>query len=232
MRRLCFSNISFFVSLVFFLGGCGGGNGGQSTPSIVTSTDSFPIEATFVSLSSTSNVFSASGSDSSGNTYQVTYSISPAADKIVSQLSANPLKVYVSNTQVKKNGLTASVVSSENYFTLSPLILYGSYTSATNDWFQTKVYTVLPATAKVGSSGGFYSGSVYYNASKILPEPASATWSLEADTATTAWLCLNRSITNYVDTTSDSICFKIDKFGVISSFKLSTTNSGSTLILK
>jgi hypothetical protein len=228
MSRISILCCAITLSSIGLLAGCGGGGGGGAAPVSQVSTLSFPIEAVLVTLSSTAHSFVTYATDASGNNYQLSYSSTPGADKIVSALSTSLLKSYSISVLLKKNGVSVSATSGEGYYTLSPYLFWGSVNSS-NDWIQATKQTNLPSTSIVGTSGAFFSGSIYYGNNKLLPEPVSVTWSLEADTSTTAWLCQNSSIATYSGTIFEARCFKTNQSGDISGFKSDITTSGTTL---
>jgi hypothetical protein len=91
-------------------------------------------------------------------------------------------------------------------------------------------------TATVGSSGPLASG---YEAGV---DPATAnsisngasqtiTWSLESDTATTAWLCIN-TMTQTTPVAMEKDCARINESGIVLGFKISVVADNLVLNLR
>lgn len=76
----------------------------------------------------------------------------------------------------------------------------------------------LPASAKVGSSGTLNGATVYEDETKVKAiKQKSRGWSLEADTATTALLCLNDVTFDLIDHVqyAEYDCYRINTSGVL-----------------
>ncbi|WP_250486566.1 hypothetical protein [Caballeronia sp. GaOx3] len=224
--------LAIFIAV---LGGCGGGGdgGGAQPTNAVASTPSFPVEATFTSLVSKSSTFNASATDAAGNSYALGITLTAGPDKVNTLIHPSSLRTYLQASILKKNGVTASTSSSEIYYSATPLLVWGNVNGSKNTML-VKKQTALPAMAKVGTAGAFYSGKNYKDNSTLFPDQQDVSWSLEADTATTAWLCLNTTITPALAvsasaTSVEADCFRIDQNGSVSGFKSDFTQWGTTL---
>jgi hypothetical protein len=216
---LGYASMTFLLLALVGCGG-GGGGGGAATPQTLTvtpvaSTFSFPIDATvttFFTTSSTANM--SSPSDSAGNTFARIESIAPQPDALYNNVLTKNNSL---NIAAKMNGVTYYSYSGLQYFSTAPFRFLGS----TENSVQT--ITILPATATVGTIGGMYTGhsggsfcgvtSCYYYL---------GTWSLEADTSTTAFLCINKDTTFWNGSNFDASrkvtelhCYRIDQSGTI-----------------
>jgi hypothetical protein len=225
--------MAIFMSALAGCGGGGGGGGGAQPTAAVAATPNFPVEATFTSLVSTSSSFSTSATDASGNSYALTVTLTPGPDKLNTLIYPSSRKTYSQASILKKNGVTASTSTSDIYYSVAPFLIWGNL-NGSNNTMLVKKQTLLPATAKVGMTGAFYSGSNYKNNSTLFPDQQNVTWSLEADTSTTAWLCLNTTITPALAvspsaTSIEADCFRIDQTGAVSGFKSDFTQWGATL---
>lgn len=222
------------LPITLALAACGGGGGSTySMPPAVAApvVTNYPIEISISGAFLSSSNYSASATDTVGNSYQLNFSLAPGADGVVPVLSAKTLKSLVQTALLKKNGVTLATSTTSLYFTAGPFMLYGAHDSQNNTVVAT-TQTPLPATAAVGAQGSIYSGSQYINGS-TLPlntHAQTATWSLESDSLTTAWLCLNiqtAAFTGPPDIESD--CYRINSAGAISGFKADITSQGATL---
>lgn len=87
----------------------------------------------------------------------------------------------------------------------------------------------LPVSASVGSMGPGASSNSYTNATKATLTGTSVTnWSLNPDTASTAWLCADSSskTVSGTSTGTGSECYKIDTSGNILGAKMVLNVSG------
>lgn len=223
--------ITRYISIIFLamIGGCGGGGGVGSTA--VTSGPvaqiSFPIEATFTTLATSGSSYNVSASDSQGNVYTLAFTITPGPTKTFFNV---PRLTYMESATLKKNGILVNTTSSEVYFSGSPFTVWGAW-SGTNDVLKVTQQGVLPATATVGASGPFFSGTKAIGNFTLNTVSETATWSLEADTSSTAWLCINTSTAAGLTTSAGvaSECFRVNGSGSVVGFKTDVTVSGVTL---
>lgn len=196
--------------------GCGGG-GSDTAPTTTT----FPVESVLVRVATTAGNYGGNFSDSTG-TYNLAISIAPGVDAQFA--SAAPVsKTFTTSTVLKKNGATMSTSSGTTYFSLNPLSEIGQRIGG--DVINISGHTSIPATATVGSSGPFFAGTSSINA-VFSPSQVTGTWSLEADTASTAFVCLNTRIDGSFVKTTEADCFKVDAAGSIVGFKATTTTNG------
>jgi hypothetical protein len=220
--------------LLSALAACGGG-GGDSPQAAdpVAATPDFPVEATLTSLASTSSSFRAAATDASGANYSLAVALTPGPDALNTAISTSSLKTYSQTSIQAKNGVTTSTTTEDNYYSVAPFLVWGALDGSGNTML-VKQQTRLPATATVGTNGAVYSGYIYTNYSALFPAQQDVTWSLEADTSTTAWLCVNTTITQTLAaappaTSIEADCFRINQTGVVSGFKSTLTQGGTTL---
>lgn len=198
---------------------CGGG--GADTPTAPAAT--FPVEAVYATLATTSASYSASYTDATG-VYTLGLVLTPGpSKKFTASSAASP--TFMATATLRKNGGFASSSSSETFFTLSPATVVGEIEGT--DYIEIKTRTLLPATATVGASGPFYTSVIHIGNTVLTSGDQVVTWSLEADTQSTAFLCLNTF--TLPANIAESSCFKIDTAGKIFGFKATATLSGSTV---
>ncbi len=209
------------TALAIVLAGCGGG--GSTTTS--SSALSFPVEATILKVVTSAATYSGNFNDSTGS-YALSVSIAPAG--LAQFTSTSPSsRTYTTTTVLRKNGAISTTATSTTYFTTGPLAFIGIRSG--NDPTEVKQKTALPASAQVGTAGAFFSGTRYPGNQTLFTDQVNSTWSLEPDSATTAFLCITTSYAGSFVQESESDCFRIDTAGSILGFKATTTtNARST----
>ncbi len=232
------------VSLVASLAltACGGGGGGgssanpASTPSnTVLSTLSFPVSGTATAFRQSSSTFNMSGVDTKNNSVSFTLSTTPGAS---TTFEGTSVEVSVSKfTSMKMNNVAGSDFTATNYFHSSPYIDIGELDSD-GTYYVDDVSTpdYLPSTGKVGDGGALNQTNVYTDSTKSTKsEIIYSQWALEADTATTAYLCF---YDNHVPVPNDgsgyteSDCLRINSAGTVLGRKITDLNAdGSKLTL-
>lgn len=201
---------------------------------MATSTIDFPVEAVFASLASTASTYTASATDAAGNNFSLSVGRIPGPDKTDPLVYAAPLKTYSLSNITRKNGAVISTKNFEDFYSVAPFYMFGSLNNLYGSSNNMKVTTQLslPSTSRVGTSGVLYKGRNYINNAALSPDMWYAMWSLEADSATTAWLCLNVEITPAnasAVSTAETDCFRINQAGDISGFKADSIENGIAL---
>ncbi|EKD98750.1 MAG: hypothetical protein ACD_23C00288G0001, partial [uncultured bacterium] len=158
----------------------------------------------------------------------------PGPDKTDPLIYAAPLKTYSQSYITKKNGTITSTKNFEDFYSVAPFYLFGSLNNmyGSNNNMKVTTQLPLPATSRVGASGVLYKGRNYINKVTSSFDTWYGMWSLEADSATTAWLCLNVEITPAnatVVSTAETDCFRINQAGDISGFKADSIENGIAL---
>jgi hypothetical protein len=218
--------------LMFFSAGlisCGGNSGGGDTPppsGPVRSTLPFPPDAAVSRYLQAPQGFTITATDAANNIYTLTYSFTPGAP---STFEGTPANTASTSALIKENGVVFSTGSSVSYFNVSPYRPLGEYV--------VHVPTApLPVTAMVGQSGAVSTSTAYANATKAsVIWHSTMTWSLEADTASTAWFCMNET-TLYTDGVTpnftESDCYRVDVSGNVLGVKATITQAGIVLSFK
>jgi hypothetical protein len=174
--------------LAVLVAGCGGGGGG---PSVVASTDSFPLAAAYVRIYTTA---SSQRFTVSGNTLDTNKAISGSGTATVSQLTP---AVFESRAVQRRTQTVTGNITVDN--TNSPLAAtsyayldsnYSYLGSESNDEYKVVVGAfTIPATVKVNGTGTFGTLNRYSNRTKTtLLGTEVYTYVVEADTSTTALL--------------------------------------------
>lgn len=199
-----------------------------------TSTIDFPVEAVFTSLALTASTYSASATDAAGNSFLLSVNRIPGPDKIDQQIYPLSLKTYLQSNTIRKNGNITSTKNFEDFYSVAPFYMFGSLNniSGLSNLMKVTTQLQLPPTGRVGASGVIYRGRNYINKSTVSFDTWYATWSLEADSATTAWLCFKTEITpasGPAGLTAETDCFRVNQTGDIIGFKADIIENGITL---
>jgi len=208
---------------------CGGGGGG-STPVIApapTPTTTFNMDAAVASTFTTGiNLQGLSAKDSAGNTYTLTAVNTPVADD---KFLGVTQKKVIQGVSVSVNGIPASVGSGSLYYALSPTRILGNVSDIGNVTVNQQL-TSLPTAGTVSTSGAYSTGVTYSNSSLAIQLSTNTTlWSLEADSATTAWACMTTTTIQSGSSSTFKNCYRISSAGVISGAKFTLSIAGQTL---
>ncbi len=212
-------------SAAWLLSGCGGGGGGSDGP--VVSTLDFPIETVVEVYMQSDHQFDLAGARNGVNvTMSYTFTAGATA----------AFEGHAAHTATEVAVLTANGVPSQlrsiSYFALDPYVSYGSLDQDTGEYAVFNQTANLPATARVGQSGVLGDEISYVDSSKEQVTDTSAlSWSLEADTATTALFCINVNVNN-TSIGDGSQCYRIDANGTVLNFVMRVNVDGGTLTLK
>ena len=210
----------------------GGGRG--SDPALAPSpvaTASFPLEAAYAKAVTTGVSLNGTAVDGA-DTYTLSLSIAPAADGTFEGVVR---KKSIESLTIKKNGSVLDVTNIDLYYSLNPFTTQGASYSDGTYAVQTSIAGSFPATAKVGDSGALGTLTVYTNASKTtVLSTTQSTWTLEADTATTAFGCSNSVVKNAagVQIGTGAGCYKIDTNGNALGMRFTLSVEGRTLVFR
>lgn len=195
----------------------------------VTAQATFPLAAAYAKGFTTG--LSLNGTAVDGvDTYTMTLSITPAADEVFEGVVS---KKAIETLTMKKNGATVVTDTISNYFSISPMTTKGAIYSDGSYAVQTSTLGSFPLAAKVGDSGSLGTLTLYSNSSKsTVLSTQQSTWSMDADTASTAFGCGNSVFRDASGTQmgTTSGCYKIDTNGNILGMRYTITASGKTLI--
>ena len=223
--------IILFAGLISLLSGCSGG-GGDSTSSAAPAAVpviQIPLAGAISSFMQTSHNYNLSSVIGADN-YTAQISFTPGTG---CTFAGHPASSMIMSGIMRKNGVTITTDTNTLCFDASPFKELGSvdgsgnYTIASNQ-------QLLPSSATVGQSGAFASFTTYYGSSSILTKSSTVeTWSVEPDTATTAWACfISTETPMFGDKTTDTECYKVDQTGNVSAMKLSFIVDGQPVTFK
>ena len=213
-----------------FLAACGGG-GGDAPTGPVTSTLSFPLDAAYTKAMTTGVSLNGTAVDGA-DTYTMSLSIAPAADEVFEGAVS---KKAIQSLTMKKNGSVLVATTISNYFSINPYTTKGGIYSDGTYAVQTSTTGNFPTAAKVGDSGTLGTLTLYTNASKTTVQATTqSTWTLEADTASTAFGCANSVIRDATGTQTGTAagCTKIDTNGNALGMRYTLSVAGKTLVFK
>jgi len=212
-----------------FLAACGGGGGDSAPAASITTT--FPLDAAYTKA--VTNGVSLSGTAVDGaDTWTMTVSLTPTSDEAFEGVVR---KKALQSLTIKKNGAVLSAANIESYFSLNPFATQGARYSDGTYAVQTKTTGSFPAAAKDKDGGPLGIMTLYTNANKTSVQATTeSTWTLEADTATTAYGCVNGIVKNSagVQTGTAAGCYKIDTQGNVLGMRYTLAVAGKTLTFK
>ncbi len=215
------------LCLAALLSACGGG-GGDATP---VAAASFPLDAAYTKAMTNGVNLNGTAIDGA-DTLTMSMSITPAADAMFEGVVR---KKSIQALTMKKNGSVLSSDTISSYYGVNPYTPYGAIYSDGTYAVQTTTAGAFPTTAKVGDSGSLGTLTLYTNSSKTtILATTQSTWTLEADTASTAFGCANGVIKNPagVQISTFSGCYKIDTNGNALGMRLTISVPGLTLVFK
>ncbi|MDF2463735.1 MAG: hypothetical protein K0Q43_1970 [Ramlibacter sp.] len=210
------------VAVAALLSACGGGGGGDGAPPPPEA--AFNLDAAFANTLTKGISFPNLRANYNGVSFQLSISSTPTTDGVF--LSQTYRRAIESST-VAINGQPGPVASSTLYFTLAPVTLVGGMDDSGLTIFTPQ--GSLPTAASVGSSGPYTRADTYVSDSnRTLLGQTVMSWSLEPDTATTAWACLVYSGMDGFQFEKD--CYRIDAVGTIFNAKATMNlTDGTTL---
>ncbi|MCZ8014795.1 MAG: hypothetical protein O9274_03775 [Limnobacter sp.] len=199
-----------------FLSACGGGGGGSDVPVAPSaSTSAFALDTASTNFYTVPRTFNLNAVVN-GTAFNVILSYSPQPDVIFEGVLS---KVNQATSTVRENNVVQFSDTVLRFFTTGPLLFRGATSMGDPDGQNYLVSTFsdrLPATANVGSTGPVATALYFTDVGKTNPRGSEVlTYSLEADTANTAFLCTNSTIRNQLNLIllTQSECIKINPAG-------------------
>lgn len=214
-----------FVISAFVLSACGGGDGNVSTTPVgpSTSTSAFALDTAATNIFSSPQTFNLTARTGDGRNFSLAFISTPQPDASFERRLSKLTQV---TTTIRENG-TVETNTSRRFFSADPLLLRGTTTTGDPDGQNHLVFSAtspLPASANVGSNGPVATGQFFTNSNKTTATGTEVvTYSVEADTANTAFLCFNSTVRNSVNTilVTGSECYKITTNGSVLGLKVS-----------
>lgn len=206
--------------------GCGGGGGDAPVPAAQT----FPVESAVSRVLTAGAVFNAS-TTSNGITFTIRQTFTPLAAAAFQGTTRSATRSIMT---LSRSGAVLTSLTASLYFAPTPLVLYGSTGPGTN----VSVYSqtgALPATATVGQSGPLATYQTLASPTSTAALSSTVlTWSLDADAATTALICLrSRTVATGGAVSEESDCYRIDANGTTNGTAVYTANAlGETLTFR
>lgn len=212
------------ISSVALLSACGGGSGDGDAPILATSVANFPIQAVSERNIGIASSVTLTASDASG-TVTLTASTTPRSDAVFEGVIR---KVASVTGIIKLGNALLGTSSSLQYYGVNPARSYGSLDTDDGEYTVDTATGSTPVTAKVGQTWSGYISTVYSNATKsTVLRNETTTYSLEADTASTAFLCSNIITSGSRDTVSS--CRRIDIEGNVLGYRMTIFVNGQAL---
>lgn len=210
MKRTLFSGL--LPVLLIACGGGGGNDGGNTGSGGNGSAATFALDAAQTAMLTLPRSFSANATNGA-DAYRMSISLTPNSDAVFEGATS---RRTTQTLTITRNGATINASTFENYFQLSPWRPAGAIYSNGTYGVVTVANSQIPNSATIGSSGSVGTLTLYSNSSKstvLLRQ--EATWTLESDTANTAWFCTNAVLRDAVGSlvSTSNGCTRIDAAG-------------------
>jgi hypothetical protein len=214
------------AALACLLSACGGG--GDGSPAPAPNAVTFDMNTAWGFALSKGVSFSGLQATAQGITFVMSISYTPTTD---GPLQGITYKRSTLATTMSASTATAMSTTATEYYTLNPTRMVGEV----RDDGSMTLFTWqgdLPSAGSVGQSGPYFRATGYTSTpgGSAIGE-AVVTWSLEEDTATTAWACLSMSLPS-AGTFYEKDCLRIDQSGAISGARAVLNVDGQTVVFQ
>jgi hypothetical protein len=224
LRKACAGVVAAAVPLLLVACGGGGDGGGAEAPATVYNLDAAVTQAFAAPL----QIDGLTARDAQGNVYTLSLHQTPGADA----LFEGALRKTALQTITVTAGSTSSTENATFYYVTGPFAEVGAIDSAGG--YSVSVHTGdLPTAARVGDSGPLSNDTAYTDSSKATVAATAVTsWSLEADTDSTAFACTKAvmQMTDPPATASQTTCLRIDTAGKVNGGRVTVTIDGFTMV--
>jgi hypothetical protein len=221
------------TAMALSLTACGGGVnttlsiGGTVVKSVTNPT--YPLASAVSAFLQSSRDYTLKAK-AGADVYELTWHSEPGTQGLFEGHLASTLDY--SNT-ITKNGEKFAGSTLTDYFEVNPFHPYGGINHTLGNYDVASNQQPLPPVALAGQSGFLSNGIRYADSSKGRVLATSVTtWSLEDIGLSAAWACLKSSIVQAGgngQTTSESVCYKIDTSGNAIGFRVELTLNDLTL---
>lgn len=216
--------------------GCGGGGGDAGTPVPVISSVDMPVQSAMSAYAKASHTYNLSGNLTTAPGTVVTYTMDYGyiPETATTQFDGSTVSAAAQTVVVRQSGNTTPLLqqSFRSFFTTNPYAIYGSIDQDNSAFTVVTRSSSLPTAAHIGQSGTLGTETEYTDSTKTtVTGTSSLSWSMEADTADSALLCI---LAQFAGSTSSSTnCYRIDRSGNVTALIVRITNDqGATLTLK
>jgi hypothetical protein len=204
-----------------------GGQAGISTATDQTvSAPVFPVQAVMAALVDNPRNSVKNYTDPANDVHTLVGKYAPGVILSFEGLSA---KAGFAINSRSKNGTLVWMNSQIDYFDVATYRYFGSILD-TGEYVVASNQVQPPATAKIGDSGNLYTFTSFTDNTKTtVARTATATWDLQPDTGSTAYLCMNLHVS--LPDGSDSLtsaCNKVGANGLLNGSKMIITADGET----
>jgi len=223
MKRLSTFLLVLVTAAVTSCGGGGGSSGTAPAQNLhAANSPAQPMEIASTTLTAT---------DTSGNTWTVTYSAAAGGMAMFNGQNANTTVIGLT---VSENGTVIATEDSTAYYLsnpYSPLGLVGT-TNGTAFMFLITSFTPLPSTLTVGDSGPLFSGTYYDGTGMNVTGSLTETYTVTADSPTAVFLNINGTGSNNGSQISETEVFSVTNSGAVTLVEVKLAVNGETLDFK
>lgn len=227
MKNRAISAISA-AALACILSACGGGGDGSGELPAPAPIVTFDMNAAYAFALSKGVSFSGLQATARGITFGMSINYSPTTDGPLQGLTYKRTTLTVNMSASNAAPMTTTATE---YYTLNPTRMVGEV----KDEGVMTLFTWqsdLPSAGSVGQSGPYFRATSYTSTtSGSAIGEAAVTWSLEEDTATTAWACLSVGVPGS-GTFYEKDCMRIDQAGAISGARAVLIVDGETVVFQ
>jgi hypothetical protein len=221
---------SVFAATALLLG-CGGGGSDSSPPANGGGNPTFALDTFQSSFGSVARSFTATAT-SGADTYTLFLSSTPASD---ASFEGAVRKRATQTLTIRRNGVTISASTFDNYYQVNPWQAVGATYSDGTHAVATTPNPALPNNAAVGANGSLGILTLYSSSTKstvLLRQ--EATWTLEADSPTSAFYCVStvaRNTSGTIIATTNG-CTRYDTTGTPLGIRFTLAVDGLTLTFR
>jgi len=208
--------------LALLLAACGGGGSADAG-----NTNTYNLDAAISRALRNGVAFTGLSGSLNGVALTMALSYTPQADGAFEGITRRVVRETVTITS---GGVSETSIASQ-FFSTDPYLAHGSIENDGSLVVLTPTGS-LPTAARVGDSGPLHEGVVYLNLVKqAVTGTSRMTWSLDADTATTALACLRSVETTKGDPlpVTGAQCFRINTAGDVLGAVVTVTEGNTSV---
>ncbi|HQT80821.1 MAG: hypothetical protein B7Z60_02685 [Ferrovum sp. 37-45-19] len=220
---------------------CSVPNTTNNNPTPVASTLTFQLTPAFTQIATTPFSYTVNATDGNGNNFSYTYSSVPQAG--TTQFNNQSAISAVVTTTLTENGSSLNLFNNQatntltRYFNPTTYSLLGTAGLYPGSFSTVTSTTSLPATGLVGFTSNYITANLFNNSQQTISDGTLAeTFSINANTVSTALLCYNDTPTLTTQGTTDgltnynqNICFNINSSGQLQGMQVTIPINGVPL---
>jgi len=200
----------------------------------VASTLSFAPAQTLLNVATLPYSFTVSSSDALGNAYTISNVSAPGP---ASSFNGGAASTTILTQNFFTNGVAGNADTTTSYFDPHTAAFLGASGLFPGEFEVVTTFQAPPTVATVGQSFPLLSANLYHDSTQtVLDGSLTETLGIQADTATTALVCLEDSVQLTASGIADglsslptSTCYRVDTSGTLLGLQISTDVNGNLL---